>query len=174
MYRAPRLLAILASIATLALFSSVGIAHAQGTGESLTAVCVIAFEAPEHVRHLTDEEIERINGLEQDPFEPPVPEIVGYPDPQTGSCATENGVLKAYDPETSTPICVPSGPEGNGPLIVEFAWNQYLPGYVDVILADPVTGACPNQLDPAPDGDNPALVDALVDKLRDILRDALA
>lgn len=83
-------------------------------------------------------------------------------------------MLEAYDPETSTPICVPSGPEGNGPLIVEFAWNQYLPAYVDVILADQVTGACPNQLDPAPDGDNTALVEALVDKLRDILRDALA
>ncbi len=174
MYRLSKMLLIVAAMVALSAFARAGGSLAQGTDEPLIAVCVIAFEAPEHVRYLTDDQIERINQLERDPAEPPPPEIVGFPDPATGSCSTVNGELKAYNPETSTPICVPSGSDGNGPFIVEFAWNQYLPAYVDVILADPVTGACTNQLTPVPGDDSDALVEALVDKLRDILRDALA
>lgn len=50
MYRVSKCLFIVASMAALSSFVSVGGALAQGEEESLTAVCVTAFEAPVHVR----------------------------------------------------------------------------------------------------------------------------
>lgn len=172
MYRVPGWLFIAVSVAALSSFAGVGAAHAQDSGESLTAVCVSSFESPIVVRYLTDEQITAIEALVDDGTDIPPPKIVGYPDPETGSCATENGELKAYDPEHTTPICVPSGPEGNGPLIVMFYSNHYLPSYAaynDVILADPETGVCPGQ----EISDTAVLVESLVEKLRDILREVL-
>jgi len=177
MCRGSKLLLIVAAIAALSSFGGVDAAQAQAAVESLTAVCLFSFESPIQVVYLTDDEITEIIQLERDPSEIPLPEIVGFPDLATGSCATENGELLDYDPKFTTPICVPSGPDGDGPLIVMFYSNHYLPSYAaynNVIFADSVTGACLNQLDPAPSGDADALVDALVDKLRNILRDALA
>lgn len=168
MLRVPRSLFIITTMAALSSIACVGVAQAQESDGSLTAVCISSFESPIRPAYLTDEQIEEINQLEQDPLEPPVPEIVGYPDPLTGSCATEDGVLIPYDPELNTPICVPSGPERNGPLVVVLAINHYLPGYENVVFADPVTGVCPDQ-----ETSGPSLVEALVEKLRDILREVL-
>lgn len=120
------------------------VALAQEGEETLKAVCVQGFEDPIHVEYLTDAQIADIDGLEQDPSEPPVPQTVGYPDPATGSCATENGELMEYDPEITTPICVSAGPRGET-LVVQFVANHYLTAYDNVILADPETGACPDQ-----------------------------
>lgn len=143
-----------AMLALLLAMTTGPVAAQDGEGEpGLTSVCVQGFEEPIHVEYLTDEQITEIEQQVDDPSEPPGPEIVGYPDPETGSCATENGELKEYDPEVSTPICVPSGLQSEGPLVVQFVSNQYLPAYNDPILADPETGACPVQ-ESAGDGDD--------------------
>ena len=135
------LLAAVAAIALL-LTSLAGSSVAAQDGD-LTPVCVKAFEAAPHTEWLTDAQIEEMNQLEQDPAEPPIPEIVGYPDPETGSCATENGELKDYDPDVYTPVCVPSGPNRDGPLVVQWVYSIYAVPEAGMILADPETGACP-------------------------------
>ena len=164
MYRVPRSLFVAVWLTAVASFAGTGAVQAQ----ELTAVCVSSFESPIHVEYLTDEQIAEIEALVEDPAEPPPPEIVGYPDPETGSCATENGELKDYDPDVYTPVCVPSGPEGAGPLIVQLAINHYLPAYDAVILADPVTGACPDQ-----EPSTAELVEAIIEILRELLQDVL-
>ena len=129
----------------------VGGANAQESDGSLTAVCLLTFESAPAVYYLTEEEIAELDTDEpmNNPVGWPAPSIVGYPDPATGSCATENGELMDYDPVHYTPICVPSGPERNGPLVVQWALTHYLepwltgPDAIDIILADPETGACP-------------------------------
>lgn len=131
-----------AAILSLLLVLGSGSVAAQEGEATLTSVCVQGFEQPIRVMYLTDEQIADIEQQVDDPGEPPGLEIVRYPDPETGSCATENGELMDYDPDLTTPICVPSGLRGEGPLVVQFAPNHYLPAYGDVILADPETGAC--------------------------------
>lgn len=132
------------SLALAALGGGTTVAAQDG---ELTPVCIQAFETAPYVAWLTDAEIEEINQLEQDPAEPPVPEIVGYPDPETGSCATENGELKDYNPDVYTPVCVPSGPDHDGPLVVQWVYSIYAVPEAGVILADPETGACPGDED---------------------------
>lgn len=149
--RVPKLLVIAMSVIALSTFT--GSAAAQEGEETLTAVCIQGFEEPIHVEYLTDAQIAEIEGLEQDPNESPVPQIVGFPDPATGSCATENGELMEYDPDLTTPICVPSGPRGET-FVVQFVANRYLPSYENVILADPETGACPDGESTEPIGDD--------------------
>lgn len=137
------MLSAFALLLTVSSLSGMGAAQAQESGD-LTPVCVVGFESPVVVLYLTQAEIDEIEAewAAYDYTESPPPRITGYPDPATESCATENGVLKDYDPAFSTPVCVPSGPERDGPLVPQFVSNRYLPAYENVILADPVTGAC--------------------------------
>lgn len=138
------LLSAVALLLTMSAQAGMGAAQAQETDDTLIPVCVENFESPVHVEYLTQAEIDGIEAewAAYDNSDIPPPRIVGSPDPATESCATENGVLRTYDPAFFTPVCVPSGPEGDGPLVPQFVSNHYLPGYGDVILADPVTGAC--------------------------------
>jgi hypothetical protein len=146
---------ILAAIAAMALaLTGLGGGSVAAQDGELTPVCVKAFEDAPHTEWLTDAPIEEINQLEQDPAEPPVPEIVGYPDPETGSCATENGKLKDYDPNVYTPVCVPSGPDRGGPLVVQWVDSIYAVPEAGVILADPETGACPGDEDASTDDED--------------------
>lgn len=165
MFRSSTWLFIATLTTTLLSFAGIGTVQGEDGDDALIAVCISSFEDPIHVEWLTEEQIAEIEALVEDPFEPPPPKIVGYPDPETGSCATENGELKDYDPDVYTPICVPSGPDRNGPLIVQLAINHYLPAYHNLVLADPVTGACPDA--------NATLVESLVAELIDILRELL-
>lgn len=137
-------LAALALLLVMTAFSGMGTTQAQGSDKGLIPVCVQAFESPVYVDYLTQAQIDEIEATwaAYDQSDIPPPQITGYPDPTTESCATENGVLKDYDPAFSTPVCVPSGPERDGPLVPQFVSNHYLPAYEDVILADPETGAC--------------------------------
>lgn len=143
MHRTPKWLLTAVYVLVFSSFAGLGAVQAQTTDEQVTAVCIVAFETAPYVEYLTQEEIAEIEALVEDPAEPPPPEIVGYPDPETGSCATENGELKDYDPDVYTPVCIPSGPERDGPLVVQWALTHYIIPESDVILADPVTGACP-------------------------------
>jgi hypothetical protein len=127
---------------TLMLTGMAGGSVAAQDGET-TPVCIEAFETAPYVEYLTDDQIAELEATEDDGTDIPPPKIVGYPDPETGSCATENGDLKEYNPDVYTPICVPSGPERDGPLVVQWALTHYLTPASDVVLADPETGACP-------------------------------
>jgi len=141
------MLSAFALLLTVSALSGVGTVRAQASDDDLIPVCVQAFESPVYVDYLTQAQIDEIEAewAAYDYSDIPPAQIIGYPDPATESCATENGVLKAYDPEFFTPVCVPSGPERDGPLVPQFVSNHYLPGYEDVILTDPGTGACPQQ-----------------------------
>ncbi|HYH11140.1 MAG TPA: hypothetical protein VD789_02205, partial [Thermomicrobiales bacterium] len=109
----------------------------------LIPVCVQGFESTPHVQYLTQAQIDEIEATwaDYDQSDIPPPQITGYPDPATRSCATENGVPIDYDPEIYTLVCVASGPEGDGPLVPQLAINHYLDTDT-AILADPDTGAC--------------------------------
>ena len=130
----------------------------------LIPICVQYFESAPSVQYLTEAQIDEIEAIwaAYDQSDIPPPQITGYPDPATGSCATENGVPIDYDPDSYTLICVPSGPEGTGPLVPQLAINQYLQESEDVILADPDTGDCSpdDASSPEPgEGDDGATVD---------------
>ena len=130
---------VLGPLSVLALLLTMSVpASAQET----IPVCIQGFEGTPGVKYLTEEIIADIEATVEDPRESASPKVVGYPDPATGSCATENGSLLEYDPEIYTPICVPSGAEGDGPLVVQFAINHYLSEDSGVIYADPDTGSC--------------------------------
>lgn len=144
---------LLGVLSAFALFLTMSVpASAQET----IPVCIQGFEDTPGVQYLTEAQIAEIEATVPDPNEPAPPKVVGYPDPATGSCATENGELMEYDPAIYTPICVPSGPDGDGPLVVQFGINHYLEGATDVIYADPVTGSCAEEdtSESAPGGGN--------------------
>ncbi len=142
-----RLLVAVAAI-TLLLTGLAGGSVAAQDGD-LTPVCIEAFETAPYVEYLTDEQIAELEATVDDGTDIPPPKIVGYPDPETGSCATVNGELPEYDPNVYTPICVPSGPDRDGPLVVQWALTHFLPAFSDPILADPETGACPGEDGPS-------------------------
>lgn len=139
--------------------SGVDVAQAQGADGDLIPVCVQGFESTPGVEYLTQAQIDEIEATwaAYDNKDIPPPRITGYPDPATGSCATENGVPIDYDPAVYTLVCVGSGPEGDGPLVPRLAISRYLTAESDVVLADPETGACPEQgaADDAAQGDGP-------------------
>lgn len=141
-----RLAALALLLAVFALSGSAA-AQAQGSGEGLIPVCVQGFESTPGVQYLTQAQIDEIEatGAAYDQSDIPPPQVTGYPDPATGSCATENGVPVDFDPEFFTLVCVGSGPGGDGPLVPQLAINHYLGNADDVILADPATGACSQQ-----------------------------
>jgi len=141
------MLSAFALLLTVSASEGTDAVQAQASGDDLIPVCVQWFESPVLVEYFTQSQIDEIETTwaAYDYSDIPPPQIMGYPDPATESCATENGALKDYDPAFSTPICVPSGSERDGPLVPQFESNHYLRGYQDVILADPVTGACPQQ-----------------------------
>jgi len=130
---------------TFALFAAFALLltmSVPASAQETIPVCIQVFEGLPGVQYLTEEQIAEIEAIVEDPQESAPPKVVGYPDPATGSCATENGELLEYDPEFSTPICVPSGADGNGPLVVQFVFTHYLPAVEDPIFADPETGSC--------------------------------
>ncbi len=144
---------VLGPLSVLALLLTMSVpASAQET----IPVCIQGFEEGPGVQYRTQEQIADIEATVADPGESAPPKVVGYPDPATGSCATENGELLEYDPEFFTPICVPSGAEGDGPLVVQFAIPHFLTGASGVIYADPDTGSCAEEdtSESAPGGGN--------------------
>lgn len=152
-------LAAFALLLVISAFSSMGTAQAQGSDEGLIPVCVQGFESTPGCKYLTQAQIDEIEATwaAYDQSDIPPPQITGYPDPATGSCATESGVPVDYDPEFYTLVCVGSGPEGDGPLVPQLAINHYLGGADDIILADPETGACPQE-EVAEDHTHPLLI----------------
>ena len=129
-------------VSTLSAFALLITMWGTASAQEAIPVCIQGFEGTPGVEYYTEAQIAEIEAVVDGPGDIPSPKVTGYPDPATGSGATENGELMEYDSEFFTPICVLSGPEGDGPRVVQFAINHYLTEESEVIYAAPVTGSC--------------------------------